>query len=86
MGLKTAFEHNPVLLMALLLFGGWLAVTAGSVVESIGDASRGMWVGPNGVGGVMGLTVLLALGVLLVYLYAELAESDPAPESFPPER
>lgn len=86
MALKTAIEHNPVLTIASLLFGGWLAVTAANVFGSMDSILATDWIGPSGVSGLMGLIVLLVLGVLLVYLYAELAESDPAPESFPPER
>lgn len=86
MALKTAIEHNPVLTIASLLFGGWLAVTAANVFGSMGSISATDWVGHAGASGLMGLVVLLVLGVLLVYLYAELAEPDPAPESFPPER
>lgn len=86
MALKTALDQNPVLTLAFLLFGGWLAVTTLDVVTSAGSASPGRWVGSNAVGGLVGLGVMVVLGVLLVYLYAELAESDPAPSSFPPER
>ena len=86
MALKTALEHNPVLVVAFLLFGGWLALTAANVVGSMGSVSATDWVGHAGASGLMGLVVMLVLGVLLVYLYAELAEPDPAPESFPPER
>ncbi|MEM4781286.1 MAG: hypothetical protein QXG03_06990 [Halalkalicoccus sp.] len=85
MALKTAIEHNPVLTIAFLLFGGWLALTTLSVASSMG-ALGGGWVGHSGVGGLFGLAVMLVLGILLVYLYAELAEADPAPETFPPER
>lgn len=85
MALKTALEHNPVLTIAFLLFGGWLALTTLNVVSSMGSLGGG-WVGHSGIGGLFGLAVMFVLGVLLVYLYAELAESDPAPDSFPPER
>lgn len=85
MGLRTALEHNPVLTVGFLLAGGWIALTALNVASSMGPVMGGGWVGHSGVGGLFGLAVLFVLGVLLVYLYAELAESDPAPETFPPE-
>ena len=86
MALQTALEQNPVLTIGFLLFGGWLALTTLSVVSSMGPLMGGSWVGNSGIGGLFGLGVMLVLGVLLVYLYAELAEADPAPDSFPPER
>ncbi|WP_122088367.1 hypothetical protein [Halalkalicoccus subterraneus] len=86
MALKTALEHNPVLTVAFLLFGGWLAITTLNVASSMGPVMGADWIGHSGPGGVVGLAVMIALGVLLVYVYAELAESDPAPDSFPPER
>ena len=86
MALKTALEHNPLLTVVFILFGGWLALTALNVFASMGPVVGGNWVGPNGAGGLFGLGVILVLGVLLVYLYAELAEADPAPDGFPPER
>lgn len=86
MALQTALDQNPVLTVAFLLFGGWLALTALNVVSSMGPLMGGGWIGHSGVGGLFGLIVMLVLGVLLVYLYAGLSESDPAPDSFPPER
>jgi hypothetical protein len=86
MALKTALEHNPVLTIAFLLFGGWLAITTLNVASSMGSLTGTDWAGHTGPGGIVGLGVLFVLGVLVVYLYAELAESDPAPDSFPPER
>lgn len=85
MALKTALDQNPVLTVAFLLFGGWLALTAFSVFANMGSVSGG-WIGHSGVGGLFGLGVMFVLGVLLVYLYAALAEPDPAPGTFPPER
>ncbi len=85
MALKTALEQNPVLTVGFLLFGGWLAITVLNVVSSMGSIGSG-WVGHSGVGGLFGLGVMFVLGVLPAYLYAELAEADPAPETFPPER
>ncbi|MCH7659428.1 MAG: hypothetical protein IH933_02220 [Euryarchaeota archaeon] len=85
MALQTALEQNPVLTVGFLLFGGWLALTTLNIVGSMG-AIGGGWIGQSGVGGLFGLGILLVLGVLLIYLYAGLAETDPAPETFPPER
>lgn len=86
MTLRTALDQNPVLAVGFLLFGGWLALTAMNVVSSMDSVMAIDWVGHSGISGLIGLLVMLALGVLLVYLYAELAEPDPAPETFPPER
>jgi hypothetical protein len=86
MALKTALEHNPVLTVGFVLAGAWIALTTLNVVSSMGALTLGDWVGHSGVGGLFGLGVMFVLGVLLLYLYAELAETDPAPETFPPER
>lgn len=86
MTLRTALDQNPVLTAAFLLFGGWLALTAVNVVTSIDSITGTDWVGPTGASGLIGLGVMLVLGVGIVYLYAALAEPDPAPETFPPER
>lgn len=86
MTLKTALEQNALLTVLFLLAGGWIALTAMNVSANMGPLVLGDWVGQSGVGGLFGLGVMLVLGVLLVYLYAELAEADPAPDSFPPER
>jgi hypothetical protein len=86
MALQTALEQNPVLTVGFLLFGGWLALTVLNVVSGMGPLMGGGWIGQSGVGGLFGLTVMLVLGILLIYLYAGLSESDPAPETFPPER
>lgn len=85
MALQTALEQNPVLTVGFLLAGGWLALTTLSVASSMGSLGGG-WVGHSGIGGLFGLLSMFVLGVLLVYLYAGLSESDPAPETFPPER
>lgn len=85
MALQTALEQNPVLTVAFLLSGGWLALTSLNVFSSMGSLGGG-WVGHSGIGGLFGLALMFVLGVLLVYLYAGLSESDPAPETFPPER
>lgn len=86
MTLRTALDQNPVLTAAFLLFGGWLALTAVNVVTSIDSITGTDWVGPTGASGLVGLGVMVVLGVGIVYLYAALAEPDPAPETFPPER
>lgn len=86
MALKTALEQNALLTVVFLLTGGWIALTALNVFASMGPLVLGDWVGHSGVGGLFGLGVMLVLGVLLVYLYAELSETDPAPDGFPPER
>lgn len=86
MTLRTALDQNPVLTVVFLLFGGWLALTILNVVTSMQSATGTNWVGPTGASGLVGLGVMLVLGVGIVYLYAALAEPDPAPETFPPER
>ncbi|SEW14818.1 hypothetical protein [Natrinema salifodinae] len=86
MGLRTALRQNTVILAGLLAAGGWVFVTLLNVSSSMGSVTYGDWIGQSGVAGLVGLVVLLAIGLLVVSVYAELGEMDPLPEEFPPEQ
>lgn len=85
MGMRTAMSNARVLTFAVLAAAVWITATWFSVFESLNWSALDDAVGPHGFGGIAGLVVLaLTLG-LLVALYGELTEDDPAPETFPPE-
>lgn len=89
MSLKTALDTNPVLVFAVLLFGGWLAMKWLDVLETmqmIGELGLGQAVGQTLVSGVIGLIVMAVTVGLAVVLFAAMGEADPAPETFPPRR
>ncbi|MFQ3320296.1 MAG: hypothetical protein ACI8UR_000909 [Natronomonas sp.] len=85
MSMRTAARQNKVVLAGLLLFAGWVALTALNVFNSTTASSLGSWVGQHPTGGVVGILALLFILALTVGVYGELAESDPAPEEWPPE-
>jgi len=86
MALRTALETNKMVVAAVLLFAGWMAITALQVFETMNAVTLGNEViGQGGMSGVIGLLVMAGTGGLLLLLYSELGETDPAPEPFPPE-
>lgn len=85
MGIRTASQQNSLLLAALLLFIGWIALTGLNVISSAGALTLDNWVGQHGVGGVIGVIALLFILALAVGVFGELGESEPAPEEWPPQ-
>ncbi|WP_129112831.1 hypothetical protein [Halegenticoccus tardaugens] len=85
MSLRNAIRQNAALTAVLFLFGGWTLFTLWSVYGSMGPVTGGDWIGPNGVGGVAGVVILAVVLALVVTVYAELGETGPAPERFPPD-
>ncbi len=94
MSLRTAIRHSGLLTFALLLAGIWVVLTALQVVGAVGSArdtgielfGAGHAVGQTLGTGLMGLVVLAVLLVCLLFLFGELIEGDPLPDTFPPER
>jgi hypothetical protein len=85
MSMRTAARQSPLLLAAVLLFTGWVVLTAFRVFDAVPAIWTGSAeVGQTWLGGLVGLLVLLVVVGLLVALYGELAESSPVPETFPP--
>ena len=86
MALRTALQMSKVLVIGVLLFAGWLLLTVMQVFETMGSITLGNEViGQGGASGIVGLLVMAVLAGLLLFLYSELGETDPAPEPFPPE-
>lgn len=86
MALRTALQMSKVLVIGVLLIAGWLLLNALQVFETMNSIELGNQViGQGGMSGVIGLLVMAVLAGLLLFLYSELGETDPAPEPFPPE-
>lgn len=93
MPLRTAINQNKILTFALLLVGAWTVLTWLQVLSSseaflsssVPVVSPVTAVGQVWVSGLVGLLVLLVFLGLLVVLWGELGETDPLPETFPPE-
>jgi|GEM_PF-1782287 len=87
MSLRDAIDRTGWLPVAALLVLLWTIVTALNVAN-LSQAYSGVaapYVGQTFVGGALGLLVLLGFSVGVVYVYGETGESEPAPESFPPQ-
>ncbi|WP_336036923.1 hypothetical protein [Halobacterium yunchengense] len=86
MGMRTAIGQMGWLPLAALLVLLWTVVTAVNVVGTMQPYAGlgGEQVGQTFLGGAAGLLVLLGFGAAVAYAYAEMGETDPAPESFPP--
>lgn len=84
MDLRTSLQQTRWITLAVLGVLIWTIVIWFEVLNTL-DWTAASFVGQAGVSGVVGLLVLVGLFVLLVTLAAELGETDPAPESWPPE-
>ncbi|WP_435185893.1 hypothetical protein [Halobellus sp. EA9] len=87
MSLRTALREARIVTVAILVATLWTVLTildiAGQFNWMAFDTSA--YVGRTAVGGVVGLLVLIAFLGLLVGLYSEVTEADPAPETWPPQ-
>ncbi|WP_280536092.1 hypothetical protein [Halopenitus sp. POP-27] len=83
MGIRTAFQQTRWITIGALAVAIWTVVVWFEVLGLI-EWTAMDYVGRSAVGGVIGLIVLGALVVLLVALFGELGEEEPAPESWPP--
>ncbi len=87
MSLQTAGKQSPVLLAAILLFGGWVVLSVFRIFNTIPSIwTGGDFVGQSSFSGFVGLAVLFVFLGLLIALYGALEETSPTPERFPPER
>ncbi|WP_224448788.1 hypothetical protein [Haloprofundus salilacus] len=88
MSLRNGFRQSWVLTFGILAAMAWLTLTALRVFSLV--ESPLAWttptLGTGAMGGLVGIVVMVVfVGVLLV-LFGELGESDPAPSTWPPER
>lgn len=81
---RNAIRNSPVLAGVLLLAALWVLLTLMNVFNARGPLN-GEWVGANGVAGLVGVVVLAIILGLAVVVFADLGESEPQPEAFPPQ-
>ena len=94
MSLRTAIRHNGLLTFTLLFAGMWVVLTALQVLGTMGAPGAGgievfgagHAVGQTLATGIIGLIVLAVLLGSLLFLFGEVIEGDPFPDTFPPER
>lgn len=84
MGVRTALQQMPWITLGALAVAIWAAVVWFEVLGLIEWTSMD-YIGRSAPSGVVGLIVLAGLIALLVALFGEMGEEEPAPESWPPE-
>lgn len=84
MGIRTAIQQSRWVTLAALAVVIWSVVIWFEVLNGIEWASMD-YIGRSAPSGVIGLIVLGAFIALLVAIYVELGEEEPAPQSWPPE-
>ncbi|SHG73218.1 hypothetical protein [Halobaculum gomorrense] len=87
MGLRTAVSQSWVLTAMATGIGLWCAYTAVQAFAAIESlwTFTGSYVGQNAVGGLAGVAVLAGIVALLLVFFGELGQTDPAPQTWPPE-
>lgn len=86
MSMRSAVGQMGWIPVAGLLVLLWAIVTAVNLVGTMQSYAGlgGAYVGQTFVGGAMGLLVLLGFAAAVMFVYGEMGEDGPAPESFPP--
>lgn len=79
MGLKTALTQSRIVTFGVLAGAVWILLAILQVYERLGALSS-TEVGQAPVAGLVGIAVMVGLLALLVVLYSELSEVEPAPE------
>lgn len=79
MGLRTALTQARIVTLGVFAAAIWVVLTMLQVYGRMGPLSSG-GVGQTPISGLVGLVVLGGLLALLLVLYAELSEEEPAPE------
>lgn len=79
MGLRTALTQTRIITLALFAAAIWIVLTMLQVYERLGPLSGG-GVGQTPISGVIGLVVLGGALALMLVLFGELSEEEPAPD------
>jgi hypothetical protein len=79
MGLRTAFTQSRIVTLGIFAAAIWVLLSMLQVYGRLGPLSSG-GVGQAPISGLVGLLVLGGLLALLLTLYGELSETEPAPE------
>jgi hypothetical protein len=79
MGIRTALTQARIVTLGVFAAAIWIVLTMLQVFGRIGPLSSG-GVGQTPISGLIGLAVLGGALALLLVLYGELSETEPAPE------
>jgi hypothetical protein len=79
MGIRTALTQARIVSLGVFAAAIWTVLTMLQVYGRLGPLSGG-GVGQTPISGLIGLAVLGGALVLLLVLYGELSETEPAPE------
>jgi len=79
MGIRTALTQSRIISLGLFAAGIWIVMTMLQVYGRLGPLSSG-GVGQAPISGLIGLAVLGGTLALVLVLYGELGETEPAPE------
>lgn len=85
--MRTALRDTPWITVGILAAAVWLLLVGYEVATSFDwtEVTVQNFLGQAAVSGVVGLVVMAVVLGLVVVLYAELTEPEPAPETWPPE-
>jgi len=84
MPVRTALKQTRWITVGAIAIAIWAVVVWFRILGRIEWTSMD-YIGRAAPSGVVGLVVLAALIVVVVALFGELGEEEPAPESWPPE-
>lgn len=87
MTMRSALQQTGLVTFAVLAAAAWTLYVATQVGASFDWVTwtASEFVGTTAAGGLVGLLVMGLLLVMLVVLYSELTETEPAPQPWPPE-
>jgi hypothetical protein len=79
MGIRTAITQSRIVTLGVFAAAIWVVLTMLQVYGRMGPLSGG-GVGQTPIAGVIGLLVMGGLLALLLVLFGELSEEEPAPD------
>lgn len=87
MGMRTALRQTRWITFTVLAAAAWTLLIAYEVATAFDWANVSVqdFLGQAAVSGIVGLIVMAVFLGLLVVVYSELTETEPAPEVWPPE-